>query len=97
MAIWFYRPTPAPPVIFRDQVLPHHDASFLSQLFFHWVTPILKVGYSRPLEPDGACFGVRADEETYGICQRISKRKRCAATRWEADTRRSLIAYKLTS
>lgn len=53
MPIPFYRPSLAPPAVFKDHQLPYHQANILSRLFFHWITPILKVGYSRPLEADG--------------------------------------------
>jgi len=51
--IQFYRPKPAPPGIFKDVPLPNSNANPFSSFVFHWVTPILKVGYSRPLEEDG--------------------------------------------
>ncbi|OXG54431.1 cadmium ion transporter [Cryptococcus neoformans Th84] len=48
----FYKPVPAPPAIFKDQPLPQHNANFISKILFHWVTPVIKAGYSRPLEAD---------------------------------------------
>ncbi|KJE02687.1 cadmium ion transporter [Cryptococcus gattii NT-10] len=48
----FYKPIPAPRAIFKDQPLPEQNANFLSKILFHWVTPVMKAGYSRPLEAD---------------------------------------------
>lgn len=59
MPIPFFRPSFAPPAVFKDEPLPWIKANPLSKLFFHWITPILKVGYSRPLEPDGKLYHVR--------------------------------------
>lgn len=53
MPIPFYSPSPAPPATFRNAPLPWMSANLLSKVFSHWITPVLKVGYSRPLEPDG--------------------------------------------
>ena len=53
MRIRFYDPTPAPPGLFKDVPLPLKKANPLSQLFFHWITPIVKVGYSRHIHQDG--------------------------------------------
>ena len=53
MTIPFYKPAPPPPGVFYNVPLPERRAGWLSKLFFHWVTPILKVGYARPLEADG--------------------------------------------
>lgn len=49
----FYNPLVAPAGIAQGQAHPHHTANPLSKLFFHWVTPVLKAGYSRPLEQEG--------------------------------------------
>ncbi|KAL0253530.1 hypothetical protein I308_100903 [Cryptococcus tetragattii IND107] len=48
----FYKPIPAPPAIFKDQPLPEQNANFLPKILFHWVTPVMKAGYSRLLEAD---------------------------------------------
>lgn len=53
MTIPFYRPSPSPPNTFKDVPLPEAAAHWLSKTFFHWITPILRVGYSRPLEAEG--------------------------------------------
>ncbi|WVF68119.1 hypothetical protein IAT40_002882 [Kwoniella sp. CBS 6097] len=52
MPIPFYKPVPAPPGVFGDQPLPETQANFLSKILFHWVTPIMRAGYSRPLETE---------------------------------------------
>ncbi|KAJ0120991.1 hypothetical protein J7T55_015731 [Diaporthe amygdali] len=41
-----------PPVPDERQPSGEHTASFLSKLIFHWVTPLMRVGYQRPLEPN---------------------------------------------
>ncbi|WWD20530.1 hypothetical protein CI109_105006 [Kwoniella shandongensis] len=52
MPIPSYRPKPAPAAIFKDEPLPESKANLLSRLVFHWVTPIMRAGYTRPLEID---------------------------------------------
>mgnify|MGYP006876488777 CR=1 FL=1 len=53
MLIPFYKPQYAPVGTLEHEVLPHHSANLLSRLFFQYATPVLKVGWSRPLEPEG--------------------------------------------
>ena len=53
MPIPFYRPSLAPTAVFAGVDIPESRANWLSRLTFQWVTPIMKVGYSRPLEADG--------------------------------------------
>lgn len=53
MPIPFYRPSAAPAGALGAAVLPVVTANPLSRLYFHWVSPLMKIGYSRPLEPDG--------------------------------------------
>ncbi|WVQ63105.1 uncharacterized protein L199_001256 [Kwoniella botswanensis] len=52
MPIPFYRPLPANPGICGSQTLPEQKANILSRIVFHWVTPIMRAGYSRPLEAE---------------------------------------------
>ncbi|WWC98771.1 hypothetical protein V866_005664 [Kwoniella sp. B9012] len=52
MPIPFYRPLPAIPGIHGSQTLPEQKANILSRIVFHWVTPIMRAGYSRPLEAE---------------------------------------------
>uniref|UniRef100_A0A0W0EY28 Putative multidrug resistance-associated ABC transporter n=1 Tax=Moniliophthora roreri TaxID=221103 RepID=A0A0W0EY28_MONRR len=47
-----FHPPPAPPEYGKGKVLPEENASFLSRLIFHWISPFLSVGFSRPLEKD---------------------------------------------
>ena len=56
MSVPFYRPKPAPAAVFKDVPLPIRTANPISRFFFHWVTPMIKVGYSRPLREDGKFF-----------------------------------------
>lgn len=53
MRIPFYKPTPAPPGVFQHEPFPMQKANFLSKFFVHYVTPMMKVGASRPLEAEG--------------------------------------------
>ncbi|WVQ76019.1 hypothetical protein IAR50_005655 [Cryptococcus sp. DSM 104548] len=52
MIIPFYKPAAAPPAIFKNQPLPYSNASFVSKFFIHWIAPMVKVGWSRPIEQD---------------------------------------------
>ncbi|KAJ7284355.1 multidrug resistance-associated ABC transporter [Mycena rebaudengoi] len=47
-----FNPPPAPPAFGAGKILPKNSASYLSQLVFHWLSPFLDVGFSRPLEKD---------------------------------------------
>lgn len=46
------KPRPAPPAYGEGRVVPERHASLLSRLLFYWLDPLLKVGFSRPLEKD---------------------------------------------
>ncbi|KAF8884414.1 multidrug resistance-associated ABC transporter [Gymnopilus junonius] len=48
---WFC-PPPAPPGFGSGKVLPESDASWISRLTIHWLSPFLNVGFSRPLEKE---------------------------------------------
>ncbi|KDR79232.1 hypothetical protein GALMADRAFT_243140 [Galerina marginata CBS 339.88] len=48
----FLYPAPAPPGFGFGKVLPELNASWISRLTFHWLSPFLNVGFSRPLEKD---------------------------------------------
>ncbi|WWC92110.1 uncharacterized protein L201_007064 [Kwoniella dendrophila CBS 6074] len=52
MPIPFYHPVPATPAIYGNEPLPENKANLFSRIVFQWVTPIMRVGYSRPLEAD---------------------------------------------
>ncbi|KZS90158.1 multidrug resistance-associated ABC transporter [Sistotremastrum niveocremeum HHB9708] len=45
-------PKPAPPAFGQDSVVPERSAPWLSRLLFHWLSPIMSVGFSRPLETE---------------------------------------------
>lgn len=47
-----FKPPPAPAAFGAGKVLPERDASLFSRLIFHWLSPFLNVGFSRPLEQD---------------------------------------------
>ncbi|WVQ76015.1 hypothetical protein IAR50_005651 [Cryptococcus sp. DSM 104548] len=53
MRLPWYQRTPSPPAIFKDNCLAYSNASFASKLFMHWITPIVKVAWSRPVEQEG--------------------------------------------
>ncbi|OCF34449.1 cadmium ion transporter [Kwoniella heveanensis BCC8398] len=70
MPIPFYKPAPAPPGIYGGQPLPEAKASTLSRVFFHWVTPIMRAGYSRPLEADDL-WALTSDLECKAIANQL--------------------------
>jgi ATP-binding cassette, subfamily C (CFTR/MRP), member 1 len=47
-----FRPQPAPPAFGSHTVIPERNASILSRLVFTWLSPLLSVGFTRPLEAD---------------------------------------------
>ncbi|KAF9262693.1 multidrug resistance-associated ABC transporter [Marasmius fiardii PR-910] len=47
-----FRPKPAPPGFGGGKQIPERKAFFLSQVIFAWLDPLMKVGFSRPLEQD---------------------------------------------
>ena len=51
----------------RDQTLcnPDHIYSWVSRIIFYWVNPLLNVGFSRPLQEDGAWPFVCSNCERY--------------------------------
>ena len=53
MPVPFYRPAAAPAAALGNRPMPHDTANPLSQLFFQWLGPLLKIGFSRPLEDEG--------------------------------------------
>ncbi|PPR03716.1 hypothetical protein CVT24_007391 [Panaeolus cyanescens] len=52
MKFRLFNPEPAPPGFGSGKVLPERSASILSRIVFHWLSPFLDVGYSRPLEKE---------------------------------------------
>ncbi|KAF9488932.1 multidrug resistance-associated ABC transporter [Pleurotus eryngii] len=47
-----FHPEPAPPGFAEGKIVPEEQASILSRIVFHWLTPLLQVGFSRPLEKE---------------------------------------------
>jgi ATP-binding cassette, subfamily C (CFTR/MRP), member 1 len=47
-----FHPQPAPPAFGSHRVIPEKNASILSRLVFTWLSPLLSVGFTRPLEAD---------------------------------------------
>ncbi|WVF68600.1 hypothetical protein IAT40_003369 [Kwoniella sp. CBS 6097] len=52
MGLLFWNPEPAPPEIFKGQLLPYKNASPLSKFLINWISPMMKVAMSRPVQPD---------------------------------------------
>ncbi|KAH7103875.1 ATP-dependent bile acid permease [Auriculariales sp. MPI-PUGE-AT-0066] len=52
MSLWtrIYHPSPAPPGFGEGKVVPEPHASWWKRLTFGWVSPLLLVGFSRPLQ-----------------------------------------------
>nr|XP_019043406.1 hypothetical protein I302_07983 [Kwoniella bestiolae CBS 10118]OCF22336.1 hypothetical protein I302_07983 [Kwoniella bestiolae CBS 10118] len=48
----FWKPTSAPPGIFKDVPLPHQDASWPNKVFCNWVGEMMKVAWSRSVQED---------------------------------------------
>ncbi|TFK23809.1 ATP-dependent bile acid permease [Coprinopsis marcescibilis] len=47
-----FHPTPAPPAFGGGEVVPEKTANLISRATFHWLTPFLEAGFSRPLEKE---------------------------------------------
>ncbi|KAG7440774.1 uncharacterized protein BT62DRAFT_572551 [Guyanagaster necrorhizus] len=45
-------PPPSPPAFPGDHVLPEQDTTILLRLIIHWLSPLLSVGFPRPLEKE---------------------------------------------
>ncbi|KAK7049860.1 hypothetical protein VNI00_005290 [Paramarasmius palmivorus] len=53
MKIWNpLHPPPAPPGFGAGKVVPERKALFLSKILLSWLDPLLKVGFTRPLQQD---------------------------------------------
>ncbi|WVW81052.1 hypothetical protein I302_103043 [Kwoniella bestiolae CBS 10118] len=70
MPIPFYRPVSATPGIYGTEPFPEKNANILSRIVFHWVTPIMRAGYSRPLEADDL-WTLTSDLECKNIADRL--------------------------
>ncbi|WVR08170.1 hypothetical protein IAU60_005216 [Kwoniella sp. DSM 27419] len=94
MHIPFYRPSPAPASIFGGEVLPLAKAGYLSKCFYAWITPILQVGYSRPLQiedlwllpNDLKCATTAAKLEANFVARMPPSRASGRASGWTDDT-----------
>ncbi|KAJ8496778.1 hypothetical protein ONZ45_g12317 [Pleurotus djamor] len=74
----FLHPEPAPPAFAKGTVLPETNASWLSRVVFQWLSPFLRVGFSRPLEKEdlwelpplnqAAQLTQRVEQEFYRRC-----------------------------
>ncbi|KAF4589934.1 hypothetical protein EYR38_009229 [Pleurotus pulmonarius] len=47
-----FHPEPAPPGFAEGKIAPEERASIFSRIVFHWLTPLLQVGFSRPLQKE---------------------------------------------
>ncbi|KZT57357.1 hypothetical protein CALCODRAFT_434214 [Calocera cornea HHB12733] len=47
-----YRPDPAPPAFGKGTIVPDIRSNILSRVTVQWLTPLLYVGYTRPIEED---------------------------------------------
>ncbi|EJU01830.1 hypothetical protein DACRYDRAFT_52395 [Dacryopinax primogenitus] len=47
-----YRPEPAPPAFGKGKVVPDIRSNILSRVTVEWLTPLLTVGYTRPIQED---------------------------------------------
>ncbi|WRT69592.1 uncharacterized protein IL334_006581 [Kwoniella shivajii] len=50
MPVPFYKPSEAPDGVFEGEMLPVAKANILERFLHTWITPMLKVGYSRALQ-----------------------------------------------
>ncbi|CAD6954568.1 unnamed protein product [Tilletia controversa] len=82
----WWDPEPAPASFGAGKTVPEHSASLASRLTFSWVTPMLRVGWTRPLESEdlwelpldrtAEIMGDRVEEAFY---RRVRPSKRPAA------------------
>ncbi|ODO10352.1 hypothetical protein I350_00947 [Cryptococcus amylolentus CBS 6273] len=66
----FYKPVPAAPGVFQGQPLPEAKANIVSRILYHWATPVMRAGYSRPLEPDDL-WSLTSDLECRNIADQL--------------------------
>ncbi|WVQ72551.1 hypothetical protein IAR50_002108 [Cryptococcus sp. DSM 104548] len=66
----FYKPVPAAPGVFQGQPLPEGKANIISRILYHWATPVMRAGYSRPLEPDDL-WNLTSDLECKTIADQV--------------------------
>ncbi|KAK0521189.1 hypothetical protein OC834_006756 [Tilletia horrida] len=85
VARWIH-PEPAPPAFGQGKTVPEQSASWVSRITFDWLTPILAVGWTRPLQSEdlwelphqrtAAIMGDRVEEAFY---RRVRPKKRPSA------------------
>ncbi|WVQ96140.1 hypothetical protein IAU59_003242 [Kwoniella sp. CBS 9459] len=52
MGLLLWNPDPAPPGVFQGQPLPYKSASLLSKFLINWISPMMKVAMSRPVQEE---------------------------------------------
>ncbi|ESK94758.1 abc transporter [Moniliophthora roreri MCA 2997] len=73
MKIWNpFHPPPAQPGFAAGKVIPERKAFFLSQIFLSWLDPLLKVGFSRPLQHDDL-WSLPPDRLTDALTDKLEK------------------------
>ncbi|KAI0795014.1 multidrug resistance-associated ABC transporter [Abortiporus biennis] len=74
-----FSPSPAPPAFGQDKIVPEEQAGPLSWLWFSWLDPFLKVGFSRPLQKEDL-WQLPTKRLTTNLTDRVEKNfyARCA-------------------
>ncbi|KAF7760155.1 hypothetical protein Agabi119p4_10831 [Agaricus bisporus var. burnettii] len=67
-----FRPEPAPPNFGAGKIIPERTAPLLSRLLFEWLSPLMGVGYSRPLEKEDL-WELQNHDHTSPITDRIEE------------------------
>ncbi|OTB16899.1 hypothetical protein K445DRAFT_10446 [Daldinia sp. EC12] len=81
---WYKTPNPLrwgsiPPIPKERQVSSEYNASFLSRLTFHWMAPLMNVGYKRPLEQEDLWLvnpNRKAEKMTDKVRESFERRKK---------------------
>ncbi|TFK23810.1 ATP-dependent bile acid permease [Coprinopsis marcescibilis] len=60
-----FHPSPSPPGFGGGKVVPEKTSNVFSRAIFHWLTPFLEAGFSRPLEKDD--FWLLPPEESSSV------------------------------
>nr|XP_018260210.1 uncharacterized protein I303_07127 [Kwoniella dejecticola CBS 10117]OBR82368.1 hypothetical protein I303_07127 [Kwoniella dejecticola CBS 10117] len=72
MPVPFYKPSPAPEAVFQDETIPLEHANIFSRFLYTWISPMLKVGYSRPLQIEDL-WGLNENLECQTHAERLQK------------------------
>ncbi|KAE8214065.1 hypothetical protein CF327_g2493 [Tilletia walkeri] len=82
----WWSPEPAPEAYGGGTTVPEHSASFASRLLFSWLTPMLAVGWTRPLQsedlwelPQDRTAEIMGDRVEEAFYRRVRPSKRPAA------------------